>query len=64
MARMSVLLNNYERAAQELADIRIDKFNPAQLKLYYYLKVVTAMVSRRCDRDSREPDVLRRDSGY
>ena len=42
MARMSVLLNNYERAAQELADIRIDKFNPAQLKLYYYLKVVTA----------------------
>ena len=43
MARMSVLLNNYERAAQELADIRIDKFNPAQLKLYYYLKVVTAM---------------------
>ena len=33
MARMSVLLNNYERAAQELADIRIDKFNPAQLNL-------------------------------
>ena len=45
MARMSVLLNNYERAAQELADIRIDKFNPAQLKLYYYLKVVTAMAA-------------------
>ena len=31
MARMSVLLNNYERAAQELADIRIDKFNPCLL---------------------------------
>ena len=45
MARMSVLLNNYERAAQELADIRIDKFNPAQLKLYYYLKVVTAVAA-------------------
>ena len=43
MARMSVLLDNYEQAAKELSDIHIDKFNPAQLKLYYYLKIVTAV---------------------
>ena len=45
MARMSILLDNYERATQELEDICIDKFNPAQLKVYYYLKVVTAVVA-------------------
>ena len=45
MARMSMLLDNYERATQELEDICIDKFNPAQLKVYYYLKVVTAVVA-------------------
>ena len=45
MARMSILLDNYERATQELEDICIDKFNPAQLKVYYYLKVVTAMAA-------------------
>ena len=45
MARMSILLDNYERATQELEDICIDKFNPAQLKVYYYLKVVTAAVT-------------------
>ena len=43
MAQMSVLLDNYEQAAKELSDIHIDKFNPAQLKLYYYLKIVTAV---------------------
>ena len=43
MAQMSVLLDNCEQAAKELSDIHIDKFNPAQLKLYYYLKVVTAV---------------------
>ena len=46
MAQMSVLLDNYEQAAKELSDIHIDKFNPAQLKLYYYLKVVTAVATR------------------
>ena len=45
MAQMSVLLDNYEQAAKELSDIHIDKFNPAQLKLYYYLKVVTAVAT-------------------
>ena len=45
MARMSVLLDNYEQAAKELSDIHIDKFNPPQLKLYYYLKVVTAVAT-------------------
>ena len=33
---MSILLDNYERATQEMEDICIDKFNPAQLKVYYY----------------------------
>ena len=45
MAQMSVLLDNYEQAAKELSDIHIDKFNPTQLKLYYYLKVVTAVAT-------------------
>ena len=45
MARMSILLDNYERATQELEDICIDKFNPAQLFLFYYLKVVTEVVA-------------------
>ena len=45
MAQMSVLLDNYEQAAKELSDIHIDKFNPAQLKLYYYLKIVTAVAT-------------------
>ena len=64
MARMSILLDNYERATQELEDICIDKFNLAQLKVYYYLKVVTASSGRRYRRASREPDALCRDSGY
>ena len=42
MAQMSVFLDNYEQAAKELSDIHIDKFNLVQLKLYYYMKVVTA----------------------
>ena len=62
MARMSVLLNNYERAAQELADIRIDKFNPAQLKLYYYLKVVTAVVAG--DTEGERADAITRNNEY
>ena len=45
MARMSILLDNYERATQELEDICIHIFNPAQLKVYYNLKVVSAVVA-------------------
>ncbi len=45
MARMDVILGNYERAAQELEDVHMDKCTPAQLKLYYYLKVVTSAVA-------------------
>ena len=44
MARMSVLLNNYEVVLLPESGY--------------------SNGSRRCDRDSREPDVLRRDSGY
>ena len=62
MARMSILLDNYERATQELEDICIDKFNPAQLKVYYYLKVVTAVVAGDTEGLQREPDALCRDS--
>lgn len=49
MARMSVLLGNYERAREELVDIRTDKCNPVQLKLYYYLRIVTAQATEDVD---------------
>lgn len=49
MARMSVLLGNYERAGEELVDIRTDKCNPVQLKLYYYLRIVTAQATEDVD---------------
>lgn len=49
MARMSVLLGNYERAGEELVDIRTDKCNPVQLKLYYYLRIITAQATEDVD---------------
>ena len=49
MARMSVLLGNYERAGEELVDIRTDKCNPVQLKLYYYLRTITAQATEDVD---------------
>ena len=49
MARMSVLLGNYERAREELVDIRTDKCNPVQLKLYYYLRIITAQATEDVD---------------
>ena len=45
MVRMDLILGHYERAAKELADIHIDKCIPAQLKLYYYLKVITSVMA-------------------
>ena len=49
MARMSVLLGKYERAGEELVDIRTDKCNPVQLKLYYYLRIITAQATEDVD---------------
>ena len=49
MARMSVLLGKYERAGEELVDIRTDKCNPVQLKLYYYLRIITAQATENVD---------------
>ena len=49
MARMSTLLGNYERAGEELVDIRTDKCNPVQLKLYYYLRIITAQATEDVD---------------
>ena len=49
MARMSVLLGKYERAGEELVDIRTDKCNPVQLKLYYYLRIITAQAIEDVD---------------
>ena len=49
MARMSVLLGNYERAGEELVDIRTDKCNPVQLKLYYYLRIIAAQATEDVD---------------
>ena len=49
MARMSVLLGNYERAGEELVDIRTDKCNTVQLKLYYYLRIITAQATEDVD---------------
>ena len=49
MARMSVLLGKYERAGEELVDIRRDKCNPVQLKLYYYLRIITAQAIEDVD---------------
>ena len=49
MARMSVLLGKYERAGEELVDIRTDKSNPVQLKLYYYLRIITAQATEDVD---------------
>ena len=49
MVRMSALLGNYERAGEELVDIRTDKCNPVQLKLYYYLRIITAQATEDVD---------------
>ena len=49
MARMSVLLGKYERAGEELVDIRTDKCNLVQLKLYYYLRIITAQATEDVD---------------
>lgn len=63
MARMSILLDNYERATQELEDICIDKFNPA-VEGVLLPESGYSSSGRRYRRASREPDALCRDSGY
>lgn len=44
-ARMDAILGNYDRMADELADIRVEKCIPEQLKLYYYLKMLVAVAA-------------------
>ena len=45
MARMDVRMENYERAAEELGKIYIEKCSTEQLKLYYYLKIMVSVAA-------------------